>query len=120
MGDDLRLLCKRFRVLIIGRRNAGKTTILEKMTGSEVGAKPEIRDKEGRLVDDPTLVRPGLERGMSVIDYEITSPCNPWFVFHESRGIDVQEPDPYEHILKFVNDRAQQRRIGDQLHAICA
>jgi hypothetical protein len=37
-------------MLIIGRRNAGKTTILEKMTGSEVGAKPEIRDKEGRLV----------------------------------------------------------------------
>ena len=25
--------------------NAGKTTILEKMTGSEAGVKPEIRDK---------------------------------------------------------------------------
>jgi len=47
---DLSRICKRFRVLIIGRRNAGKTTILEKMTGSEVGDKPEIRDKEGRLV----------------------------------------------------------------------
>ena len=43
-------LCDRFRVLIMGRRNAGKTTILEKITDSEVGAKPEIRDKEGRLV----------------------------------------------------------------------
>jgi GTPase SAR1 family protein len=46
---DLRGLCDRFRVLIIGRRNAGKTTILEKMTGSEEGAMPEIRDR-GRLV----------------------------------------------------------------------
>jgi len=51
-SEELSLICKRFRVLIIGRRNAGKTTILEKMTGSdsEVGAKPEIRDKEGRLI----------------------------------------------------------------------
>ncbi len=47
---DLRRLCKRFRVLIIGRRNAGKTTILEKMTGSEEGAMPEIRNQEGDLV----------------------------------------------------------------------
>jgi GTPase SAR1 family protein len=49
-SGDLSAICKRFRVLIIGRRNAGKTTILEKMTGSEVGAKPEIRNKEGQLV----------------------------------------------------------------------
>jgi GTPase SAR1 family protein len=50
-SGDLSRLCDRFRVLIIGRRNAGKTTILEKMTGSEVGAKPEIHDEEGRLVE---------------------------------------------------------------------
>jgi GTP-binding protein EngB required for normal cell division len=47
-SEDLRGLCNRFRVLIIGRRNAGKTTILENMTGSEEGAKPQIRHK-GRL-----------------------------------------------------------------------
>jgi GTPase SAR1 family protein len=78
-SKDLNQLCDRFRVLIIGRRNAGKTTILENMTGSEEGAKPVIRDKEGRMVvrgfphisninsqadglqDDPTLVKAGLE-----------------------------------------------------------
>jgi hypothetical protein len=49
-SNDLNRLCNRFRVLIIGRRNAGKTTILENMTGSEEGAKPEIRNKKGRLV----------------------------------------------------------------------
>jgi GTPase SAR1 family protein len=53
-SSDLNVLFGRFRVLIIGRRNAGKTTILEKMTGSEEGAKPEIRDKEGRLVVRPS------------------------------------------------------------------
>ena len=47
---QLRKLCPRFRVLIMGRRNAGKTTILEKMTGSDAGVKPEILDKSGHLV----------------------------------------------------------------------
>ena len=55
-SEDLSGLCNRFRVRIIGRRNAGKTTILEKMTGSEVGAEPEIRDKQGRLVVRTSLI----------------------------------------------------------------
>jgi hypothetical protein len=55
-SEEITRLCDRFRVLIIGRRNAGKTTILEKMTGSEVGAKPVIHDKEGRLVVRAPLV----------------------------------------------------------------
>jgi len=53
--EELRRLCTQFRVLIMGRRNAGKTTILEKMTGSEAGVEPEIHDKEGRLVVRATL-----------------------------------------------------------------
>jgi len=35
--EQLRRLFPRLRVLIMGRRNAGKTTILEKMTGREAG-----------------------------------------------------------------------------------
>ncbi|KAF8495671.1 hypothetical protein F5888DRAFT_1946930, partial [Russula emetica] len=118
-SEDISRVCKRFRVLIIGRRNAGKTTILEKMTGSDEGAMPEIRDKEGRLVDDPTLVKAGLERGMSMIDYEITYPSSPRFVFHDSRGIEAgAESDCHEYIQKFIDDRAQRPRTRDQLHAI--
>jgi GTPase SAR1 family protein len=55
-SNELNRICNRFRVLIIGRRNAGKTTILENMTGSEEGVKPEIRDKEGRLVVRTPLI----------------------------------------------------------------
>jgi GTPase SAR1 family protein len=57
-SEELNRLCDRFRVLIIGRRNAGKTTILEKMTGSDEGAQPIIRDKEGRRVVSPSLISP--------------------------------------------------------------
>jgi ABC-type branched-subunit amino acid transport system ATPase component len=42
-------ICPRFRVLVIGRRNAGKTTILKKMSGSD-GNDVEIRDPEGNKV----------------------------------------------------------------------
>ena len=43
--------CPYFRILIIGRANAGKTTILEKVCGVEKGTKPRviIHDKDGKL-----------------------------------------------------------------------
>ena len=42
--------CPHFRILVIGRANAGKTTILEKVCGVEKGTKPVIiHDKNGEL-----------------------------------------------------------------------
>ena len=42
--------CPHFRILVIGRANAGKTTILEKVCGVEKGTKPVIiHDKWGKL-----------------------------------------------------------------------
>ena len=41
--------CPHFCILIIGRANAGKTTILEKVCGVAKGTKPIILDKEGKL-----------------------------------------------------------------------
>jgi hypothetical protein len=67
---------------------------------------------------------------MSVIDYEITYPSSPRFVFHDSRGIeagaesdchDVEGHDKLRmgYIQKFIDDRAQQTRIEDQLFSSC-
>ena len=39
-----------FRILVIGRANAGKTTILEKVCGVAKGAKPIIYDMGGKSV----------------------------------------------------------------------
>ena len=44
-----RYLCPHFRILVIGRANAGKTTILEKICGVAKGTKPVIYNKEGKL-----------------------------------------------------------------------
>ena len=111
-SEDLRQLCKWFRVLTIGRGIAGKPTILERMTGRSRG-QPEIRGKEGRLVLRASVisliltVKAGLEvrqvnkclhlfshplpkfkRGMSVIDYEITRVAHT--LFFDSRGIEAR------------------------------
>ena len=45
----LRYKCPHFRILIIGRANAGKTTILEKACGVQQGTKPIIYDENGKL-----------------------------------------------------------------------
>ena len=42
--------CPHFRILVIGRANAGKTTILEKVCGVAKGTQPIIiYDKKGKL-----------------------------------------------------------------------
>ena len=42
--------CQHFRILVIGRANAGKTTILEKVCGIAKGTKPiTILDEKGKL-----------------------------------------------------------------------
>jgi hypothetical protein len=64
-----------------------------------------------------------------MIDYEITYPSSPCFVFHDSRGIEAgAESDCHgveghdklriEYIQKFIDNQAQQMRIEDRLHAI--
>ena len=47
-ADNLRRLSKRFRVLIIGRANAGKTAILQRVCNTT--EQPKIFNPEGRQV----------------------------------------------------------------------
>ena len=51
--EDVKILreryrCPHFRILVIGRANAGKTTILEKVCGVAMGTKPIIYNKNGK------------------------------------------------------------------------
>ena len=43
--------CPHFRILVAGRANAGKTTILEKVCGVTQGTKPIIYDQNGVVLD---------------------------------------------------------------------
>jgi len=47
---DIRRECPRFRILIIGKANAGKTTILRKVCNAKPDTKPDIYDAEGKKI----------------------------------------------------------------------
>ena len=65
-----------------------------------------------------------------MINYEITYPSNPRFVFHDSCGIEaeaeyIEDTEGYgssrfctDFIQKFIDDRAQEKDLEYQLHAI--
>ncbi|KAJ6522849.1 hypothetical protein B0H10DRAFT_2206114 [Mycena sp. CBHHK59/15] len=113
-AQEIRELCPQFRVLVIGRRNAGKTTILKKMSGSD-GSDVEIRDVNGNKVD-PSVLESNNKRGMSEIENEITFKSNPLFVFHDSRGIeagaDNEENSPlrFNYLQNFIDMRSKKPR----------
>ena len=60
-SDNIPQETERFRILIIGNANAGKTTILEKVCHAR-GLEPEFLDAGGKKVPDM-----GLEHGVNVI-----------------------------------------------------
>jgi predicted GTPase len=49
-AEAIRAECPQFRILIIGKANAGKTTILRKVCNAKPDAKPIIYDEKGEEV----------------------------------------------------------------------
>jgi hypothetical protein len=47
---EIRDMCPQFRILVIGKANAGKTTILRKVCNATPDAKPIISDAEGKEI----------------------------------------------------------------------
>uniref|UniRef100_A0A0W0FUE1 G domain-containing protein n=1 Tax=Moniliophthora roreri TaxID=221103 RepID=A0A0W0FUE1_MONRR len=107
----------RFRVLVMGRRNAGKTTILQKMTQSSDG-QFVVHDSNGNQVDPGSILQPSVERGRSRIDWEITYPSNERFVFHDSRGMEAGSRDELETLKDFIKRRIQRVPLSEKLHVI--
>ena len=47
---EIRAECPQFRILIIGKANAGKTTILRKVCNAKSEARPIVYDADGKEV----------------------------------------------------------------------
>ena len=48
--DEIRRECRQFRILVIGKANAGKTTILRKVCNASPDVKPIVYDADGNLI----------------------------------------------------------------------
>ncbi|KAI6125615.1 hypothetical protein EDD16DRAFT_1474165 [Pisolithus croceorrhizus] len=106
---------KQFRILVMGRANAGKTTILQRVCKS--ADQPEIFDGEGNKVDSKA-VQGTLTRGYHEIERELVFQSNPGFVFHDSCGFDTAAAKEFGEVKEFVTERATSTSIKQRIHAI--
>ncbi|KAF8739396.1 hypothetical protein AX14_009768 [Amanita brunnescens Koide BX004] len=137
--------CRHFRILVIGRANAGKTTILEKICGVAQGTKPIIYDGHGdklkanikpksepehvpnlkpRFINQlfnrkpsATHLTPSVQRGIHDIEHQITYPGSN-FIFHDSQGFEAVSSEEMGIVWKFIEKRSAATELRDQLHAI--
>jgi len=105
----------RFRILIIGRANAGKTTILRAICNSTEN--PEVYDGEGNEIN-LNQVEGTRGRGMHNIENELIFRSNNKFVFHDSRGFEAGSEDEFQRLKEFITDRAKTTFLKKRIHAI--
>ncbi|KIK13268.1 hypothetical protein PISMIDRAFT_688848 [Pisolithus microcarpus 441] len=106
---------RRFRILVMGRANAGKTTILQRLCNTT--DQPEIFNGKGEKLD-ATAVQSSLTRGEHNIEDELVFRSNPRFVFHDSRGFEAGSEQQFNMMKKFVMDRAKTSKLDERIHAI--
>ncbi|KAI6095549.1 hypothetical protein EDD16DRAFT_1720683 [Pisolithus croceorrhizus] len=106
---------KRFRVLVMGRANAGKTTILQRVCNTV--DKPEIFDGKGKKIDN-AVVQGTLGRGYHNIEHELVFQSNPGYVFHDSSGFEAGSTQQFESMKKFVISHATTNSLENRIHAI--
>ncbi|KAI5987368.1 hypothetical protein EDD15DRAFT_2372352 [Pisolithus albus] len=106
---------KRFRILVMGRANAGKTTILQRVCNTTDN--PEITDGKGNKIES-NIVRGTLERGHHNIEHELVFSSNPGFIFHDSCGFEAGSAGQFDEMKSFVVDRAVTGSLKDRIHAI--
>ncbi|KAI6012773.1 hypothetical protein F5J12DRAFT_912106 [Pisolithus orientalis] len=105
----------RFRILVMGRANAGKTTILQRVCNTT--DQPEIFNAEGQKVA-PTIVQDSIKRGYHNIEDELVFRSNPRFVFHDSCGFEAGSKGQFDMMKKFVMGRARTPKLNQRIHAI--
>ncbi|KAG2048029.1 hypothetical protein BDR06DRAFT_896278, partial [Suillus hirtellus] len=91
-------------VLIMGRANAGKTTILQKVCNTT--DQPEIYNTKGKKC------------GNHDITNEMVFASNSTFVFHDLCGFKVGSEEEFEDMKEFISDCAHATKLEDQIHAI--
>ncbi|KAF8212955.1 hypothetical protein K438DRAFT_1805318 [Mycena galopus ATCC 62051] len=112
---DLRSKCPHFRILVVGRANAGKTTLLKKVCNSVED--PDIFTPDGDKLD-PAVVEGSAQRGEHDIENQLIFKSNRQFIFHDSRGFESGSANEIQTVKDSIAARAASGQLSDQLHAI--
>ncbi|KAG1823184.1 hypothetical protein EV424DRAFT_1397180 [Suillus variegatus] len=106
-SQDLRERFVRFRVLILGRANAGKTTILQKVCNTM--EHPEIYDNKGNKID-AVVVESSIKCGNHDIENEMVFKSNP--------GFEAGSEEEFENMKKFISEHIHATKLEELIHAI--
>ncbi|KAF8888607.1 hypothetical protein BD779DRAFT_1523915 [Infundibulicybe gibba] len=98
--DDIVGSCPQFRILVLGKSGAGKSSLIN--AAFNVNLANVSRDRAG----------------VSNIEQEITSDMNPRFILHDSQGFAAGEIENFITVKNFIERRARMPNIKDRLHAI--
>ncbi|KAG6867802.1 hypothetical protein C0993_010870 [Termitomyces sp. T159_Od127] len=130
-ASELRKKYTHFRILVIGRANAGKTTVLKRVCNTTED--PRFYDEKNNALLEPTsevihtLLLLGLadeqqflyeQRGHHDINRPFVFEDNPEFIFHDSPGFEAGDSRQLEEVQAFIKKHAEARNPRDQLHAI--
>ena len=134
-----------FRVLVLGRANAGKTTILRRVCDTTESPKiyrggEEVRGTnfvcESNLTVDQFKLEPSMDvsdthtslrspiditacqRGEHTIDDELVFSNHTGYVFHDSRGIECGSTEELETLREFIRRKCAENELRKKLHAI--
>ncbi|KAF5365202.1 hypothetical protein D9758_005468 [Tetrapyrgos nigripes] len=110
-ASELRQKYRHFRILVIGRANAGKTTLLKRVCNTT--EEPCIYDEEKRNLLEPTA-----DRGIHDIYRPFAFSSNPQFIFHDSPGFEKGGVKELEDVQQFIKNCAEATNVEDQLHAV--
>ncbi|KAF8256781.1 hypothetical protein EI94DRAFT_190853 [Lactarius quietus] len=100
-----------FRVLVIGRANAGKTSILQRVC--DTTESPTIY--RGR---EEVKLEPSVNRGEHKIDDELVFSKHQGYVFHDSKGIESGSVEELEILKDFIQRKCGEKNLAKKLHAI--
>ncbi|TFK16810.1 hypothetical protein FA15DRAFT_711393 [Coprinopsis marcescibilis] len=100
-----------FRILVIGRANAGKTTLLKRVCNTDED--PCIYDE-----NNDNQLTPTEERGIHDIERQFAFRSNPQFIFHDSPGFETGDEKQLQAVRSFIEKRSKARNPNEQLHAI--
>ncbi|KIK16782.1 hypothetical protein PISMIDRAFT_685997 [Pisolithus microcarpus 441] len=98
--EELIAQCPRFRILVVGKTGAGKSSLIDRVFGTNTTG----------VVDD----RPGKAK----IEDGLISPQNDRFILHDSQGFEPGEGCNYDTVTSFIEARKKEPLIKDQLHAV--
>jgi len=101
---------RHFRILVIGRANAGKTTVLQRVCNTTED--PCIYDEEKNVLEPTSM------RGIHDIKRPFAFKSNPQFIFHDSPGFETADENQLKQVKSFLEERAKATEVEDQLHAI--